>query len=107
MNDKDKEAFDKWYASQDKAGVFGNDDTSYVDLAWLAACEYKQKEIHLIQIKLWQAIVARGYPIPGYIPEGDYKCGLCESRAKEIYRKDAQYEALLEVIRILSSNRGA
>jgi uncharacterized protein YigA (DUF484 family) len=40
----DKEAFEKWYAKQDKAGVFGNDDTSYVELAWEAACAYKKEE---------------------------------------------------------------
>ena len=40
----DKEAFEKWYAFQDTAGVFGNDDTCYVDLAWQAACEYARRE---------------------------------------------------------------
>lgn len=51
MNDKDKEAFEKWMESEDRHdGVFGNNnnftrDEWVADKAWQAACEYKQKEI--------------------------------------------------------------
>lgn len=55
MNDKDKEAFEKWrleYIST-HTGYFkmiGTDDLAQV--AWRAACEYKQKEIDELRVKL-------------------------------------------------------
>lgn len=51
MNDKDREAFEKWMKNEDRHdGVFGNNnnftrDEWVADKAWQAACEYKQKEI--------------------------------------------------------------
>lgn len=51
MNEKDKEAFEKWMAFEDRHdGVFGNNnnftrDSWIAERAWQAACEYKQKEI--------------------------------------------------------------
>ena len=55
MNDKDKEAFEKWrleYIST-HTGYFkmiGTDDLAQV--AWQAACEYKQKEINELEGKI-------------------------------------------------------
>lgn len=41
MNDKDKEAFDKWFKT-----TYLKDDLDWVaESAWQAACEYKQKEL--------------------------------------------------------------
>lgn len=111
MDDKDKQAFDKWF-EKNSYDYYGYEKDNQ-ELGWEAACEYKQKEIEKLQaeneeikIQLWQALGAMGYPTPGHIPEGEYKCGLCESKALQIIRKDAHQEALLEVIRILSSNTG-
>jgi hypothetical protein len=41
MNDKDKEAFEKWF---DKVEIKWD-----LEEAWQAACEYKQKEIDKLQ----------------------------------------------------------
>lgn len=45
MNDKDKEAFEKWYTN--KESEFDN-----CKEAWQAACDYKQKEIDELKTKL-------------------------------------------------------
>lgn len=46
MNDKDKEAFEKWY-SKETSDVLWEDSNGdeIVIKSWQAACEYKQKEI--------------------------------------------------------------
>ena len=41
MNDKDKEAFDKWFCDYRKGGSIHD----HMKVSWQAACEYKQKEI--------------------------------------------------------------
>lgn len=38
------------------------------------------KEIERLRIENWQLKGALGYPVPGNIPTGDFKCGLCEAR---------------------------
>jgi hypothetical protein len=38
------------------------------------------KEIERLRIENWQLKGALGYPVPGNIPEGDFKCGLCDAR---------------------------
>ncbi len=48
MNDKDKEAFNKYICSHDQGILQHSDDTDIdvAERAWQAACEYKQKEIN-------------------------------------------------------------
>jgi hypothetical protein len=59
-----------------------------------------------LEEKLWQATGALGYPVPGHIKEtGEYKCGLCESKAKIIVEVEAQRYALYQVIKILAETR--
>lgn len=38
-------------------------------------------EIKRLRLENWQLKGALGYPVPGDIPEGKFKCGLCEARA--------------------------
>jgi hypothetical protein len=38
-------------------------------------------EIERLTLENWQLKGALGYPVPGNIPEGPFKCGLCEARA--------------------------
>jgi hypothetical protein len=51
MNDKDKEAFEKWLVSENKhEGVFSNNnnftrDYWIAEKTWQAACEYKDKDL--------------------------------------------------------------
>ena len=45
MNDKDKEAFEKWW---DEIRLRGQSTFGIVAVTWKAACEYKQKEIDSI-----------------------------------------------------------
>ena len=46
MNDKDKEAFEKWFSTWNRAEF-----PSLCMETWQAACEYKQKEIDEIEAK--------------------------------------------------------
>ena len=38
-------------------------------------------EIERLTLENWQLKGALGYPVPGHIPNGDFKCGMCEARA--------------------------
>jgi len=42
----------------------------------------------------WQLKGALGYPVPGHIPNGDFKCGLCEAKHIEIERLKVENERL-------------
>ena len=43
MNDKDKEAFEKWFQTDARSLFYGIEDI------WKVACEYKQKEIDFLK----------------------------------------------------------
>ena len=43
-------------------------------------------EIERLTTENWQLKGALGYPVPGHIMEGDFKCGLCEAKTDEIER---------------------
>jgi hypothetical protein len=45
-------------------------------LSWGAA------EIERLTLENWQLKGALGYEVPGDIPEGDFKCGLCDARRR-------------------------
>lgn len=47
-------------------------------------------EIERLTLENWQLKGALGYPVPGDIPQGPFKCGLCEARAKEAAEKGDQ-----------------
>lgn len=42
------------------------------------------REVERLRLENWQLKGALGYPVPGDIPCGDFKCGLCEAREAEI-----------------------
>ena len=90
MNVRDKEAFEEWYKTQDRAGVFGNDDTLYVDLAWQTGCRHKQKEIDHLSNCIEQ-IGKRLFPFSGYTEIGKI---LEEIKAiNGIYKQNAKPES--------------
>jgi hypothetical protein len=62
-----------------------------------------RERIEQLEIQLHQARGALGYPVPGHIPEGDMKCGLCEDKRRRIIEADAQVSALCEAIRLIAS----
>jgi hypothetical protein len=41
-------------------------------------------EIERLRLENWQLKGALGYPVPSDIPEGPFKCGLCDARAKAL-----------------------
>ena len=41
-------------------------------------------EIARLSLENWQLKGALGYPVPSNIPEGDFKCGLCDARRKSL-----------------------
>lgn len=43
-------------------------------------------EINRLKVENWQLKGELGYPVPGHIPPGPFKCGLCEARATEVER---------------------
>jgi hypothetical protein len=54
-------------------------------------------EIERLTLENWQLKGALGYPVPGNIPEGPFKCGLCEARAlQDPFR--AGFEAAIEEV---------
>lgn len=67
--------------------------------------EKLKEEIRGLEIQLHQARGALGYPVPGDIPEGDFKCGLCEAKAKRILEAEAKIHTLFQVVRLFSEHR--
>ena len=51
-------------------------------------------EIVRLALENWQLKGALGYPVPGHIPNGDFKCGLCEAKHIEIERLKVENERL-------------
>lgn len=43
----------------------------------------QRHEIERLTLENWQLKGALGYPVPGSIPQGPFKCGLCDARAYE------------------------
>lgn len=49
-----------------------------------------KQELDAARVELWQAKGALGYPVPGHIPCGDFVCGLCDAKSKQLAEKDAE-----------------
>ena len=49
-----------------------------------AVIERKNAEIKRLRLENWQLKGALGYPVPSDIPEGNFKCGLCDARRKSV-----------------------
>lgn len=49
---------------------------------WKAKADAAEAEIARLKVENWQLKGTLGYPIPGNISPGDFKCGLCEARAQ-------------------------
>lgn len=49
-----------------------------------------EAEVARLRIENWQLRGALGYPVPGDVPEGPFKCGLCEARQIAAYEQSAQ-----------------
>jgi hypothetical protein len=59
-------------------------------------------EIEHLRIENWQLKGALGYEVPGHIPCGDFKCGLCEAKDDEIERLRAgRDEAHREIAKLM------
>lgn len=41
------------------------------------------RAVEVLQTENWQLKGALGYPVPGHIMPGPFKCGMCEARAKQ------------------------
>lgn len=41
------------------------------------------RENEQLTLENWQLKGALGYPVPGDIPEGTFKCGFCETRRRD------------------------
>lgn len=61
-------------------------------------------EIERLQTENWQLKGALGYEVPGHIPPGDFKCGLCEARAAEIERLEVENKRL-RISKLISADR--
>ncbi len=52
----------------------------------LENCDRLTGRLADLKIENWQLRGALGYEVPGQIPCGDFKCGLCEAKANDIER---------------------
>lgn len=59
-----------------------------------------KEEVNMWRTKYHQAMGALGYPVPGDIPAGEMKCGLCESKQRRISEADARINTLYQVVKI-------
>ena len=51
-----------------------------------------------LQITIWQLKGALGYPVPGDVPQGNFKCGLCEAKTAENKRLLADNDSMAEAL---------
>jgi CHAD domain-containing protein len=86
MNDKDKEAFEKWLNT--KAWIGDHAKMAWCEEAWQAACEYKQKEYSNIMDAMTQT------------SQYNYKLQAKNKEWKEAARSEAE-----EVNRLQSENK--
>lgn len=56
------------------------DDRDQLLMASLRDGAALRAEIGRLRVENWQLKGALGYPVPSHIPEGDFKCGLCDAR---------------------------
>lgn len=66
----------------------------------LLVTEIRRQRARIADLKIenWQLRGALGYEVPGDIPCGDFKCGLCEAKAADIELKDKCIEELYGAI---------
>jgi hypothetical protein len=62
-------------------------------------------EIERLRIENWQLKGALGYPVPGDVPEGNFKCGLCEAKTIGIIKAEAEIERLRRVLQEIADMR--
>jgi hypothetical protein len=43
-------------------------------------------EIERLELENWQLKSSLGYAVPDHVPDGPFKCGLCEARRKEFHQ---------------------
>lgn len=62
-------------------------------------------QIKELEVENHQLKGALGYPVPGDIPEGPFKCGLCTAKEMENLRLRGRIEGLERAITISSGLR--
>ena len=87
MNDKDKEAFNKYICTHDQGILQHSDDTDIdvAERAWQAVCEYKQKEIDELKAENTELVMKLQSRIESLIAEND---NLFEEAKRELVCKD-------------------
>jgi hypothetical protein len=55
------------------------------------------EELERLRIENWQLKGALGYPMPGNVPESDFKCGLCEAKEREVLELRAVQDFILRL----------
>jgi hypothetical protein len=55
------------------------------------------EELERLRIENWQLKGALGYPMPGDVPEGNFKCGLCDATAREVSELRAVQDFILRL----------
>lgn len=51
-------------------------------------CGRAADEIERLTLENWQLKGALGYPVPGNIPQGPFKCGLCDAAGRHQQQRD-------------------
>jgi hypothetical protein len=61
---------------------------------WATKVQSLEVENERLTTENWQLKGALGYEVPGHIPCGDFKCGLCEARVIELLKLRTKVETL-------------
>lgn len=80
--------------SEAPKGIFDSDTCSvlHIDIMNMHEAEKDslRAKIKELEINLHQAMGALGYPVPGDIPEGKYRCGMCAVKNTSIERLETE-----------------
>jgi hypothetical protein len=55
------------------------------------------EELERLRIENWQLKGALGFPMPGNIPEGSFKCGMCDAKNMEMLELRAVQDFILRL----------
>lgn len=74
------------------AGMSNNEDDNFEVQKLEAQLMHQAEVIKKLQVENWQLRGALGQPVPGEIPEGNFRCGLCEAKTQELLELRAKLE---------------
>ena len=96
MNEKDKEAFEKWWDEVPMGHKITHHPFNYTNLAWQAACEYKQKEIDELEKEQVRHIDILKDELGTIIKDREWEVNYLTNMCKKLQAENAKLRECVE-----------